>query len=218
VQILNGTAPATTAPVRLERSPATGFEYSNGAVLVQQLALMDAVGRPFEQIAREWIFEPLRMTSSTFETTLSPDLQKRAARGHTPRGVRFDTPWRVYPEQAAGGLWTTAADLAQFVIEVQLSISGRSNRVIAQSLAREMVLPVGIGPYAIGFQIAQQGEGWYFMHGGDNEGFQADLIAHQTKGYGAVIMTNGANGVALIPQLRRLIQQEYRWDALGSER
>ena len=54
------------------------------------------------------------------------------------------------------------------------------------------------------------------MHGGSNWGFQCDLIAHRVKGYGAAIMTNGANGGALIQQLRRLIQQEYKWDALDA--
>jgi hypothetical protein len=34
------------------------------------------------------------------------------------------------------------------------------------------------------------------------------------KGYGAVIMTNGDNGGALISQIRQLIQREYKWDAL----
>jgi hypothetical protein len=34
------------------------------------------------------------------------------------------------------------------------------------------------------------------------------------NGYGAVIMTNGDGGGALIPRLRRLIQQEYKWDTL----
>jgi hypothetical protein len=41
-------------------------------------------------------------------------------------------------------------------------------------------------------------------------------IAHRVKGYGAVIMTNGDAGFPVIQQLRRRIQQEYKWDALDS--
>jgi hypothetical protein len=81
-------------------------------------------------------------------------------------------------------------------------------------MATEMVTPVGVGPYAVGFQVEKMGEGWYFMHGGSNMGFQCDLIAHRVKGYGAVIMTNGDAGVRVIQQLRQRIQQEYKWDAL----
>ena len=68
----------------------------------------------------------------------------------------------------------------------------------------------------VGFGIAKQGEGWYFLHGGSNWGFQADLTAHRSKGYGAVIMTNSDSGNALIPTLLRLIQEEYKWDALDA--
>ena len=74
----------------------------------------------------------------------------------------------------------------------------------------------GVGPYAVGFQIGKEGEGWYFMHGGSNWGFQCDLIAHRVNGYGAVIMTNSDRGGALIQRLRRLIQQEHKWDALDA--
>jgi hypothetical protein len=79
-----------------------------------------------------------------------------------------------------------------------------------------MITPVGVGPYAVGFDISKQGEGWYFSHGGSNWGFQCGLEAHRTKGYGAVIMTNSDSGGALIAQLRRLIQQEYKWDVLDA--
>jgi hypothetical protein len=47
-------------------------------------------------------------------------------------------------------------------------------------------------------------------------GWQCDLIAHLVHGYGAVIMTNGDGGGALIPRLRRLIEEEYKWDALDA--
>jgi hypothetical protein len=156
------------------------------------------------------------MTNSTFEQPLAPHREKQAARAHNSMGARMGEPWHIYPEQAAAGLWTTSTDLAKFAIEVQLSLVGKSNRVLSQTTVREMVTPVGVGPFAVGFQIGKEGEGWYFMHGGSNWGFQCDLIAHRVKGYGAVIMTNGDGGGALFSRLRRLIQQEYKWDALDA--
>jgi len=216
-QILDGVQPPSNLrAVRLERAPLTGFEYSGGGVLIEQLALTDVVGKPFQEIAREWVLNPIGMTNSTYEQPLPSQREKQAARAHDRMGARMGDPWHVYPEQAAAGLWTTPTDLAKFAIEVQLSLVGKSNRVLSQSTVREMVTPVGVGPFAVGFQIAKEGEGWYFMHGGSNWGFQCDLIAHRLNGYGAVIMTNGDGGGALIGRLRRLIQQEYKWDALDA--
>jgi CubicO group peptidase (beta-lactamase class C family) len=216
-QILDGVQPPSNLrAVRLERAPLTGFKYSGGAVMIQQLALTDAVGKPFAALAREWVLNPIGMTNSTFEQPLSPPREKHAARAHSRAGARMGDPWHVYPEQAAAGLWTTPTDLAKFTIEVQLALLGKSTRVLSQTTAREMVTPVGVGPFAVGFQIAKEGEGWYFMHGGSNWGFQCDLIAHRLKGYGAVVMTNSDSGGALLQQLRRLIQQEHTWDALDT--
>jgi CubicO group peptidase (beta-lactamase class C family) len=215
-QILDGVPPSNLRPVRLERAPGAGFEYSGGGVLLQQLALTDAVGKPFERIAREWLLDPLGMADSTFEQPLPSPRHAQAARAHDRNGARMKDPWRVHPEQAAAGLWTTPSDLARLVIDVQLGLQNRSSRVLAPALMREMVTLVGVGPYAVGFGLARQGQGWYFLHGGSNWGFQADLTAHRSKGYGAVIMTNGDSGGTLIPTVLRLIQEEYKWDALDA--
>jgi CubicO group peptidase (beta-lactamase class C family) len=215
-QMMDGLAPSNRRRIRLERPPMTSSEYSGGAVMMQELVLTDVIGKAFAEIARDWVLNPIGMTNSTFEQPLPAQREKQAARAHDQKGMRMGDPWHVYPEHAAAGLWTTATDLAKFAIELQKSLNGQSNRVLSQPTIREMVTPVGVGPYAVGFQVEKQGEGWYFMHGGSNWGFQCDLIAHRIKGYGAVIMTNGDAGFPVIQQLRRRIQQQYKWDALDT--
>jgi len=212
VQILDGLPPSNRQKVRLERPPMTGFKYSGGAVMIEQLALTDAMRRPFEQLARDWVLGPIGMTNSTFEQPLPEARRAQAARAHGRDGRRMGDPWHVYPEQAAAGLWTTPTDLAKFVIEVQLSLLGKSNRVLEPRTMQEMVTPVGVGPFAVGFTVEKQGEGWYFMHGGSNWGFTCDVIGHRARGYGVAIMTNGDNGFRLIEQLRTGIERAYQWD------
>src|SRR5262249_7817582 len=119
-----------------------------------------------------------------------------------------------YPEQAAAGLWTTPTDLAKLAIEVQLAVQGRPSRVLKQAIAREMITPVGVGGYAVGFGLGMRGEGWYFQHSGSNYGFRCDLVAQVNKGYGPVIRTNGSGGDALISRLVQMIQKEYKWASL----
>ena len=218
-QMLDGLQPSNRRAVRLERAPLTAYEYSGGGVMIQQLALTDAVGRPFESIAREWVLDPLGMTNSTYEQPLTAARAARAARAHDRAGARFPEARHVYPEQAAAGLWTTPTDLATFMIEVQatLAVDPRVNAAAKGVLKRdtmlEMVTPVGVGPYAVGFAVEKEGEGWYFAHGGSNRGFRASVIAHRLKGYGLSIMTNGDRGSELIAELGRLIRQAYAWDA-----
>ncbi len=214
VQILDGQPPSNRPQVRLERPPFTGYKYSGGGVTIQELALTEAMGKPLVALARDWVLNPIGMTNSTFEQPLPSSRQSQAARAHNRQGARMGDPWHVYPEHAAAGLWTTPTDLAKLLIEVQQTLAGQSSRVLSRATMLEMVTPVGVGPYAVGFGVEQMGEGWYFGHGGSNWGFQCNMLAHRLKGYGFVIMTNGDNGGALIQELRRRIQQAHRWDVL----
>lgn len=214
LQILDGQLPSNTGPVRLVRPPLSQFQYSGGATTVQQLALTDAMGRPFGELIHDWVLGPAGMTSSSFAAPLAQALQQKAARAHDASGKRMGQPWHVYPESAAAGLWTTPTDLARLLIEVQRTLAGKPGRILKQSTMQEMVTPVGVGPYAVGFAISQKGEGWYFSHGGGNWGFKCHAIAHRAKGYGAVIMTNGENGALLVPEILDRIMRVHGWDSL----
>jgi hypothetical protein len=50
-----------------------------------------------------------------------------------------------------------------------------------------------------------------FSHGGVDEGFQAMLLGYSRIGKGAVVMTNGNRGLALIPELLRSVAAVYAW-------
>ena len=215
VQILDGHELSNVGPVFMEREPWAAYEYSGGGVTVMQLALSDARGRPFQDIMRDHILEPIGMTHSAFEQPISPERDRNAARAHDREGKGMGAKWHVYPELAAAGLWTTPTDLARFAIEVQQSARGESNRVLSRTTVQDMLSPVGVGGFAVGFSLSKEGEGWYFSHGGGNWGFLCTLMAHKVKGYGLVIMTNAELGWPLMGELSRRIQRAYGWDTLA---
>jgi CubicO group peptidase (beta-lactamase class C family) len=216
VQILNGEKPSNVGPVLFARPPYAGFKYSGGAVTIMQLVMMDASNRPYPELLQELVLRPAGMTRSGYDQPLTPERDKNAARAHSAAGAAMPGgKWHVYPELAAAGLWTTPTDLAKFAIEVQLSLHGKSNKVLSRDTVRHMVSPVGVGPYAVGLSIAKNGEGWYFSHGGSNWGFRADVTAHVVKGYGVAVMTNADRGSAVIEELRSRVAAAYNWDTLG---
>ena len=214
IQILDGQSPSNVGAVRMERPPLTGMKYSGGGVTIMELALVDAVGKPFPRILEEWVLGPIGMTESAYEQPLGPERDQKATRAHDGQGKAMDAKWHVYPELEAAGLWTTSVDLAKLAIEVQKSLRGESNRVLTRESAREMMEPVGVGDFAVGFEISKLGEGWYFAHGGGNWGFRCELVAHKIKGYGLAIMTNGDNGGIVIRELKDRIARAYDWDSI----
>jgi CubicO group peptidase (beta-lactamase class C family) len=214
IQILNGEKPSNVGSVFFERPPMTAFKYSGGGVTIMQQALTDAVGKPFGDILQEYVLRPINMTNSTFKQPLSPKFDKNACRAHDGEGQAMDAKWHVYPELAAAGLWTTPTDLAHFAIEVQKSLKGEANSVLSQTTIKEMLNPVGIGDFAVGFRISKEGQGWYFSHGGGNWGFGCFLEAHKVKGYGLAIMTNANRGGFVFQELKERIARVYDWDSL----
>lgn len=213
-QILDGQPPSGLGPVRLVRPALTTSHYSGGGVTIQQLALVDAVGMPFTDIMRDWVLGPIGMTDSSFEQPLPADREALTARGHGWSGTGMGARWHVYPEQAAAGLWTTPTDLAKFMIEVQRTLAGQQGAVLSRAMMQEMVTPVGVGAYAVGFSITRKGEGWYFEHGGSNWGFRCLATAHRARGYGVVVMTNGDNGQPLAQEIVDRVARAYGWDML----
>ncbi len=209
-QVVDGGAPTNTAPVRVDLEPGTRFRYSGGGTTIAQVALMDIEKKPYPEIARETVLAPLKMNNSTYSQPLSPEWRKKAASGHRQNGSLIEGKIHVYPEMAAAGLWTTPTDLAKFAIEVQLSLAGRSNKVLTKESAEKMTTAF-MESVGLGFFIEPHGKAIYFGHGGANEGFRCELLVNKEKGYGAVVMVNSDNG-QIVREVIRGLAREYSWD------
>ena len=209
VQILDGRPPANSAPIRVDQIPGSRWSYSGGGFVVMQRMMIDVTGRSFADYMDETVLKPLGMSSSTFRQSLPEIWERRAATGHTDAPRRaVDGRWRVHPELAAAGLWTTAGDLAQFLIGVQRSLAGTLNPVISQSMTRQMLTKQN-GNSGLGFMLG--GTPVRFGHNGDNVGFNAITIAFET-GEGAVILMNANTDIEVLKNiLVEAIGEQYHW-------
>ncbi|MBA7654469.1 D-aminopeptidase [subsurface metagenome] len=86
IQIMNGEKPAMTEAVRIENEPGTAFRYSNHGYAVLQQLLIDIENKPFPEIVRETVFNPIGMTQSAFEQPLPQKWLPFAASGHRRDG------------------------------------------------------------------------------------------------------------------------------------
>lgn len=211
VQVLDGLKPANTPPIRVERAPGTGFRYSGGGYVIVQQLLVDRQGKPFPELMRELIFQPLGMQHSTFDQAPLPqDMASLAAAGHDSEGRTPAGKWRAFPEMAAAGLWTTPSDLARLVIEVQQAQVGRSTEFLSTATVDEMLAPQVAG-WGLGFAVAGAGRTARFGHGGSTMEFNSQLVAYVPMGQGVAIMSNSLRGERLISELLRSIAHEYGW-------
>src|SRR5262245_11297879 len=223
-QILNGEKPANTAPVRVDFVPGTRWRYSGGATIIEQQLMIDVTGKQFPRLMHELVFDPLGMNDSTYEQPLPPSRAAVAASGTFASGKTVPGKWHIYPEMAAGGLWTTPTDLAKLAIEIALSKRGQSNRVLSEAIAREMlkiqmprVEEISLGDeqhrdrMGLGFFLGDETRPDLFGHIGQDQGFQAMLMMFADTGQGAAVMSNSDYGIMLGDFVLDQIAKERGW-------
>ena len=211
IQVLNGTPPANTPPIRLEQVPGTEWNYSGGGYTVLQQLLIDVSGEPFSKLLQSSVLTPIGMTHSTYDQPLPAAMQSHSATPYLINGDPVPGGAHTYPERAAAGLWTTPTDLARYILEVQGSLEGKANHVLSKQLTQEMLTP-GKGKWGLGLEIGGSPEDPYFSHGGVNEGFESLLVAYTHIGDGAVVMTNAQGGSRRAEEIMRGIATAYHWN------
>jgi CubicO group peptidase (beta-lactamase class C family) len=105
-QILDGVQPPSNLrAVRLEAPAADRLQVFGWRGNHSAACLDDAVGKPFAEISREWVLDPIGVTNSTFEQPMARHREKQAARAHKVWGSGWairGTSIRSRPLQAYG--------------------------------------------------------------------------------------------------------------------
>ncbi|MEO4004979.1 serine hydrolase [Flavobacterium sp. CAU 1735] len=210
IQILNGQKPANSPAVVVDKLPGTSFRYSGGGYTIMQQLLMDLENKDFASIMSEKVLVPLEMKNSTFVQPLPTAQASFAATAYNVNGVRVPGKYHTYPEQAAAGLWTTAEDLAKFVIDIQNTVNHKSSLVLSQKMAEAFTTPFIESFIGLGIFLENKNGQVYFSHGGWNEGFSSKFVGNKTNGDGIVVLTN-TNKPEFIEELIRSVASVYQW-------
>lgn len=210
LQVLQGSGPANSPPIRVDELPGSRYRYSGGGYQIIQILIEDVARTELEELAQTSVFQPLGMKRTTFRTLLPPPLGRQAADGHRYDGRTVEGGSYLYPEQAAAALWSTPSDLAQLTLALMRAFKGRDNLVMNQQTAEAMLTPVlpGIG---LGPGVHGTGESMHFDHAGWTQGFRAYVVAFPMLESGLVVMANGDGADDLINEIVRSVSRTYEW-------
>ena len=210
IQILNGQYPANSPPVVVDQVPGREFRYSGGGYEIADQVVRDVTGATYPEFIWERVLAPVGMAHSTYRQPIPDSLWDAAASGYYADGTAVPGRHHIYPELAAAALWTTSADVARFLIEVQLSLRGESNRVLSRENTELLVTEVKNDHSLAFYERSIRGQP-YLWHAGANDGFRGGMAAHRTLGHGVVVLTNSDNGSELTEAIIKVIGEREGW-------
>jgi CubicO group peptidase (beta-lactamase class C family) len=177
--------------VQITQPPGASYRYTNGGYLLLQLILEDVTGEKFASYMDRQVFQPLGMAHSTFEWL--PGSSPAAATGYTTSGKPVDRHW--YPE-AAGGLYSTAADLAAWLAAGMPGPNGEpaGRGILQPQTLEEMMTPTAVtkgSADGLGYAVETLPDGTRMvLYTGDVLGWRGQYVALPDKRAGIIVLTN----------------------------
>lgn len=200
--------------LRIKSEPGSRYSYSGEGLVFLQVIIELMTGKSLEDIAREKLFIPLGMNSSSYKW--QEEFEADYASGH-------DTAGKVYPKdkdnapRGASTLETTLDDYSKFFTTLL------NKKVLSASSYKEMFSPQvrlrsrsQFGPmanvdgdwndgielsYGLGWGLFKTPYGWAAFKEGHGDGFQHYSVLFPEKGSGIIIMSNSDNAEGIFKYL-----------------
>lgn len=217
------TAPASDTFVQLAATEPTSdfgevFQYNNlmasaaGYLAAHVLYPGMELGAAYDRAMDERVFRPLGMMRTTHDgaKAMTGDWAKPYSAGLDGKPGLVDQQWNanVHPFRPAGGAWSSAHDMARYVIsELQSGVGPDGKRVVsAKSLLARRARNVPTGEnvwYGMGLFDDTSNGVQIVSHGGSMFGYKSNWYALPEPGVGLVVLTNSDSGQALMGAVRR---------------
>ncbi len=187
---------------------AAAAGYTGGHVAFPDLEL----GAAYDEAMRTLVFQPLGMTSTTFDYAKA--LSGNHASPHSPdidgktNVAAMDINYSIIPLRPAGAAWSNVHDMLEYVTmelaEGRLPDGTQYIRREPLLARRAPQVPIGKeATYGMGLMVDTKYETPVVHHGGDLVGFHSDMMWLPEHGVGAVVLTNGDPGWMLRTVFRR---------------
>ena len=176
--------------------PGERFHYSNVGYKALGLVLAAVDGRPYPEVVRRRILEPLGMADTT--ASITNDDRARLAVGHTwaaddrigHPGIPLVAATWLETDTADGSIASTAADMAIFA----RTLLRRGEGIVSNAAWERMAEPVPVDEGAgYGFATITRviGGHTFVGHNGGMVGFVSSLSTEAESGLGAIVLMNG---------------------------
>ena len=172
---------------KLPRTPGKTQEYSNLGVSVLGYLLSQKIGKPYQQLLRERIATPLKMTDCT--VSLSAEQAKRLATPHAQFGSPT-FPWTFADMPGAGEVHATIRDMMNFA-KAQLNPPDSAIGEAIDLAWKQHTEADASGPaMGLGWMIA--GDGQTRWHNGETGGSTSAIFINRKYKCAVIVLCNTA--------------------------
>ncbi|MEU5432067.1 serine hydrolase domain-containing protein [Streptomyces sp. NPDC020719] len=198
----------------LQYTPGTAYSYSNTDYVLMGLAAEHLTGRPYAELLRKQIFEPLKLRQTTF-TVPQKTIAGRHVTGYLTNDDRTK-PLLDSTEQtaswvwSAGGVVSSARDLDRFMTAL---LAGSSGGLVSDESLRQMtsVLPTPTAKvsYGLGIREIALSCGKVLGHGGIVQGYQTQTFSTPDHKRTVVVFANASNNGAVTSALTNTLEPAF---------
>ena len=195
--------------------------YSNYGAGLTAYIVQRVSGMPFYQYVEENIFQPLGMERSTFRQPLPSGLVDDLSKGYLYRRGRFEEGIFEYVQPPpAGGLSTTATDMARFMIAHLQDGRFGDARILKEETARQMhelayAQDRRVAGWGAGFTVSEIDGQRMIGHGGDTTFFHSELVLLPDEEVGFFVSTNTDRGtLARFHLVQAFLERYFVADAM----
>ena len=165
--------------------------YSNLGIDLAAYILQVKSEMPFTEYMKKKVFDPLGMRTSSIDYDFVEQHADRAL-GHAPFIARVPV---AIPMIAAGGVYTSAAELSRFV---QFHLNRGTiddRRILDARLIDTMYTSSEVSKgYGLGIAIGERHDTYFLNHNGGGFGFLTTMTWYPEYGMGCIVLTNSTTG------------------------